>query len=143
LIKEANAKVLVDERDLWSNGQFVTAHIIARTDYLEKNPDVIKKLLDAHIDITTWINDNGEEALQIFNAELNKLMGQTIPEDEFREGISRIELTYDPVKESLFKSANDAFDIGFLGKTRPDLSEIYDVKILNEVLNKRGLQEIS
>src|SRR5918994_2046876 len=143
LIKEANAKVLVDEHDLWPNGQFITAHIIARTDYIEKNPDVIKKLLDAHIDITIWINDNGEEALQIFNAELNKLMGQTIPEDEFREGISRIELTYDPVKESLFKSANDAFDIGFLGKTRPDLSEIYDMKILNEVLNKRGLQEIS
>src|SRR5919199_5825549 len=50
LIKEANAKVLVDERDLWPNGQFVTAHIIARTDYIEKNPDVIKKLLSAHID---------------------------------------------------------------------------------------------
>jgi NitT/TauT family transport system substrate-binding protein len=84
-----------------------------------------------------------EEAIQTFNAELNKLTGQTIPEDEFREGISRIELTYDPIKESLFKSANDAFDIGFLGKTRPDLSEIYDVKILNEVLKERGLQEIA
>jgi sulfonate transport system substrate-binding protein len=142
LIKEANAKVLVDERDLWSDGQFVTAHIIARTDFIEKNPDVIKKLLDTHIDRTIWINDNPEEAIQIFNAELNKLTGQTIPEDEFREGISRIKLTYDPIKESLFKSANDAFDIGFLGKTRPDLSEIYDVKILNEVLKERGLQEI-
>jgi NitT/TauT family transport system substrate-binding protein len=128
LIKEANAKVLVDERDLWPNGQFVTAHIIARTDYIE---------------MTSWINDNTDEALQIFNAELNKLMGQTIPEDEFREGISRIELTYDPIKESLFKAANDAFDIGFLGKTRPDLSEIYDVKILNEVLKERELQEIT
>jgi NitT/TauT family transport system substrate-binding protein len=143
LIKEANAKVLADERDLWPDGRFVTAHIIARTDYIEKNPDVIKKLLDAHIDITTLINDNTEEALQIFNSELNKLTGQTIPEDELREGISRIELTHDPVKESLFKSANDAFDIGFLGKTRPDLSEIYDVKILNEVLKERGLQEIA
>jgi NitT/TauT family transport system substrate-binding protein len=143
LIKEANAKVLVDERDLWPNGQFVTAHIIARTDYIERNPDVIKKMLEAHIDMTSWINDNTDEALQIFNAELNKLMGQTIPEDEFREGISRIELTYDPIKESLFKAANDAFDIGFLGKTRPDLSEIYDVKILNEVLKERELQEIT
>jgi NitT/TauT family transport system substrate-binding protein len=93
--------------------------------------------------MTSWINDNADEALQIFNAELNKLMGQTIPEDEFREGISRIELTYDPIKESLFKAANDAFDIGFLGKTRPDLSEIYDVKILNEVLKERELQEIT
>jgi NitT/TauT family transport system substrate-binding protein len=144
LIKEANAKVLVDERDLWPpDGKFVTAHIIARTDYIEKNPDVIKKLLAAHIDRTIWINDNVEEAIQLFNAELNKLTGQTIPEDEFREGISRIELTYDPIKESLFKSANDAFDIGFLGKTKPDLSEIYDVKILNEVLKERGLQEIA
>src|SRR5687767_13095773 len=143
LIKEANAKVLVDERDLWPNGQFVTAHIIARTDYTERNPDIIKKILDAHIDMTSWIKDNRDEALQIFNAELNKLMGQTIPEDEFREGISRIELTYDPIKESLFKAANDAFDIGFLGKTRPDLSEIYDVKILNEVLKERELQEIT
>src|ERR687898_1165827 len=143
LIKEANAKVLVDERDLWPNGQFVTAHIIARTDYIEKNPDVIKKLLNAHINMTTWINDNTDEALQIFNTELNKLMGQTIPEDEFREGISRIELTHDPIKESLFKAANDAFDIGFLGNTRPELSEIYDVRILNEVLKGRGLQEIT
>ena len=57
--------------------------------------------------------------------------------------MSRIELTYDPIKESLFKAANDAFDIGFLGKTRPDLSEIYDVKILNEVLKERELQEIA
>jgi NitT/TauT family transport system substrate-binding protein len=143
LIKEANAKVLVDERDLWPNGQFVTAHIIARTDYLERNPAVIKKLLEAHIDETNWINDNPEEALQIFNAELDKLTGKTIPEDEYREGISRVELTYNPLKESLFKSAKDAFDIGFLGKTRPDLSEIYDLTILNEVLKERGLQEIA
>src|ERR687896_517808 len=143
LIKEADVKVLVDERDLWPDGQFVTAHIIARTDYIERNPDIIKKLLEAHIDITTWINDNRDEALQIFNTELNKLTGQTIPEDELREGISKMELTYDPIKESLLKAANDAFDIGFLGKTRPDLSEIYDVKILNEVLKERGLQEIT
>ena len=143
LIKEANAKVLVDERDLWPNGQFVTAHIVARTDYIEKNPDVIKKLLSAHIDTTRWINDNRDEALQIFNVELNKLTGQTIPEDELRVGISRIELTYDPIKQSLFKAANDAFDIGFLGKTRPNLSEIYDLEILNEALKERSLEELT
>jgi NitT/TauT family transport system substrate-binding protein len=142
LIKETNAKVLVDERDLWPEGQFVTAHIIARTDYLEENPDVIKKLLEAHIDETNWINNNPDEALQTFNEELDKLTGKMIPEDEYTEGISRLELTFDPIKESLFKSADDAFNIGFLGKTRPDLSRIYDLTILNEVLKERGLPEI-
>jgi NitT/TauT family transport system substrate-binding protein len=142
LIKETNAKVLVDERDLWPEGQFVTAHIIARTDYLEENPEIIKKLLEAHIDETNWINNNPDEALQTFNEELDKLTGKTIPEDEYREGMSRLELTFDPIKESLFKSADDAFNIGFLGKTRPDLSRIYDLTILNEVLKERGLPEI-
>jgi NitT/TauT family transport system substrate-binding protein len=142
LIKETNAKVLVDERDLWPEGQFVTAHIIARTDYLEENPEIIKKLLEAHIDETNWINNNPDEALQTFNEELDKLTGKMIPEDEYREGMSRLELTFDPIKESLFKSADDAFNIGFLGKTRPDLSRIYDLNILNEVLKERGLPEI-
>src|SRR5918998_407555 len=142
LIKETNAKVLVDERDLWPDGQFVTGHIIARTDYLEENPELVKKLLEAHIDETNWINDNPDQALQRFNEELDKLTGKMIPEDEYREGMSRLELTFDPIKESLFKSADDAFDIGFLGKTRPDLSRIYDLTILNEVLKERGLPEI-
>ena len=143
LVKEANAKILVDERDLWPGGQFVTAHIVARTDYLEKNPRAIKALLQAHINETNWINTNPDEALRIFNAELYKLTGQTIPEDEYRDGMSRLKLTYDPVKESLFKSANAAFDLGFLGEgSRPDLSKIYNLSILNEVLRERGLQQI-
>ena len=53
-----------------------------------------------------------------------------------------MEITYDPVKESLFKSASDAFDIGFLGDTRPDISDIYDLKLLNEVLEEKGLEQI-
>jgi NitT/TauT family transport system substrate-binding protein len=143
LIKETDAKILVDERDLWPDGRFVTAHIIARTDYLEENPDVIKKLLEAHIDETNWINENPDEALQLFNKELEEITGKMIPEDEYMEGMSRLELTFDPIKESLFKSADDAFNIGFLGKTKPDLSRLYDLRILNEVLKERGLPEIT
>ena len=52
-----------------------------------------------------------------------------------------MELTNDPIKQSLFKSAKDAFSVGFLGKTEPDLSGIYDL-ILNEVLKSKGLVEI-
>jgi len=47
------------------------------------------------------------------------------------------------LRETLIKSANDAFDVGFLGKTRPDLSGIFDLKILNEVLKEKGLQSIA
>jgi len=142
LVKEANGRIFLDERELWPDGEFVTAHIVARTDYLEKNPRIISKLLEAHIDETKWINENPREAMRLFNVELQQLTGKTIPVDEFEEGFSRMTLTWDPLKESLFRSANDAFEIGFLGDKRPDLSKIYDLTILNQVLKEKGLAEI-
>lgn len=142
LVKETDSRIFLDERDLWQEGKFVTAHIAVNTDYLQNNPEIVKKLLAAHVDQTIWINQNKEQASKVFNIELEKLTGKTIPEDEFQEAFSRMEITYDPVKDSLFKSANDAFDIGFLGDSRPDLSEIYDLILLNKVLEEKNLPTI-
>ena len=143
LVKEANARIFADERDLWPNGDFPTALIVARTDYLNNNPDVIKNLIKANIDETNWINGHQDEAIKIFNVELSKLTGKTLPEDEFKAGFSRLKLTYEPLKEALIKSASKAFDLGFLGDKKPDLSNIYDLTVLNEVLGERGLPQIT
>ncbi len=49
LVNEVGRKVLLDERTLWpSDGKFVTASM-ARTDYLQQNPDLIKKLAAAKV----------------------------------------------------------------------------------------------
>ena len=140
LVKEANGKIFVDERELWPpDGKFVTANIIARTDYLKENPDIIKRLLQAHIDKTEWINENKEQAITTFNGALKKITGQTIPEDEIRDALMRLELTYDPIKESLFKMAENAYELGYLGNggSKMDLSNIFDLTILNDILSGR------
>jgi NitT/TauT family transport system substrate-binding protein len=145
LVKEANGKIFVDERDLWPpDGKFVTANIIARTDYLAQNPDVIKKLIDAHVNETQGINNNKEQAIKEFNVQLKKLTGKELPEDVLTESLTRLEFTYDPIKESLFKSANDAYDLGFLakGKARPNLEGIYDLTVLDQVLTEKGMATI-
>ncbi len=141
LVKEANGRIFLDERELWPDGQFVTAHIIARTDYLEKNPEIISKLLEAHVEKTNWINEHQDEAVQAFNAQLEKVAVKPIPEDELEAGLSRMTLTWDPVKQSLLKSANDAFDIGFFDEN-PDLSGIYDLTLLNKILREKALEQI-
>ena len=142
LLNEANGKIFVDERDLWPpQGKFVTANIIVRTDYLNQNPDVIKKLLEAHVNETLWINQNKEKAINDFNIELKKLTGKTIANNVLSNALTKLEFTYDPIKVSLFKDANDAYDLGLLakGKSKPDLSNIYDLTILNKVLEEKGL----
>lgn len=141
LVKEANSRIFLDERELWPEGDFVTTHIIANPSYVKNNPDIIKKLLAAHVEKTEWINNNKDAAIAAFNVELEKLTGKKIAEDEFKAGFSRMTLTADPIQDSLFKSARDAYNIGFL-EIDPDLSKIYDLTILDQVLRERGLEEI-
>ena len=142
LVKEGDGKILLDERSLWPQGKFVTNNIVARTDYLQNNPDVIKKLLAANVNETLWINSNKEEAAKLLNEGIKKITGKTIPEDELKASLSRIDFTYDPLKLELLQSANNAFDVGYLGKQRPDLSGIFDTKLLDEVLKEKGLQPL-
>jgi NitT/TauT family transport system substrate-binding protein len=143
LVKEGGGKIFVDESDLWPpEGKFVTANIIVRPDYLQNNPEVIKKLLEAHINETDWINSNKIAAIESFNIELQKLTQKIIAEDVLNASLSRIEFTYDPIRLSLFQDANDAYNLGFLPEN-PDLSGIYDLTILDQVLQEKGLPTVS
>jgi NitT/TauT family transport system substrate-binding protein len=142
LVNEGGGKILVDERDLWPpEGRFVTAHLIVSPEYLKENPEVIKRLLAAHTNETQWINEHKDEVPTAFNTQLEKLTGQTIPDDVLTEALTRLEFTNDPIKISLFQSANDAYDLGFLakGEERPDITGIYDLTLLDQVLSEKGL----
>ena len=159
LKEEGKGFILVDERELWPpEGKFVTANILARTDYLKENPEIIKKLLEAHVNETLWINQklektnntetdkkNIQELAGSFNEGLKKITGKTYQEDQLEDALSRIEFTYDPLATSLNKIAEDANDLGYinLGSGRQiDLSSMYDLAPLNEVLKSKGLSPI-
>ena len=160
LVNEANGKIFVDERDLWPpQGKFVTANIIVRTDYLNQNPDVIKKLLEAHVNETLWINNhlnsdknnstfndkNINQVVNAFNNGLKKMTGKTISDDELKQAFSRMDFTYDPLKQSLYKIANDANSLGFISNSKVNklnITGIYNLQILNSVLKEKGLGTI-
>ncbi|HYA83295.1 MAG TPA: aliphatic sulfonate ABC transporter substrate-binding protein [Candidatus Bathyarchaeia archaeon] len=141
LVKEANGRIFLDERVLWPQGKYITANVIARTDYLRDNPETVKKFLATHIDETNWINSHKSQAMDIFNEQLKALTGHIIKPDELKQAWSRIEFTYDPLKPTLLKSANDSLKIGFL-RTPPNLTGIYDLTLLNTVLEQKHLQPI-
>jgi NitT/TauT family transport system substrate-binding protein len=142
LIQEANARLFLDERDLWPNRQFVTAHLIVRTSFLHEHPDAVKNWLRAHIELTDWINAKPMEAKQIVNQQIQKDTGKALPQKVLDESFSRLQVTYDPIRSSLLTSAQQAYDAGFLGRERYDLSGLYDLALLNEVLLERKAKPI-
>jgi NitT/TauT family transport system substrate-binding protein len=137
LVKEVGGKRLIDEREIWPNKQFCTAHIIVSTKFLKEHPDLVKKWLEAHCEITKWINANPQEAQTIANAEIEKLTTKKLPAEVLAEAWQMLDITINPVKSSIYTFADMAYEQGFLGETKPDLSNIYDLTILNEIANTK------
>jgi NitT/TauT family transport system substrate-binding protein len=142
LVVEAGCRVLVDERELWPNGDFVTAHVIVRREYLEAHRDVVKAWLEAHVAVTQWLLESPAEAQPLLNEEIRKLTGKALAPGVLAQAWSRMRPTWDPIAPSLFASAEAAHAAGFL-RERPDLRGIYDLSLLNEVLGAKGLPGVA
>ena len=137
LVHEAGGRIFLDERDLWPDHQFVITNLIIRPQFLKEHPDVVKNFLRVHVELTDWINKNPAQAKQIMNMELQKETGKPLAPEVLNDAFSRMSATYDPIRSSLLKSTQQAFEEGFLGRAPPDLSGLYDLTLLNEVLREK------
>jgi NitT/TauT family transport system substrate-binding protein len=142
LIKEGNGRLFLDERTLWPNGQFISAHLIVRTKFLREHPDLVKNWIRAHVELTDWINGHLPEAKKLLNQQIAKETGKALPDAVLDQAFSRMQATYDPLRGSLMNAAKSAFDAGFLGRQMPDLSSLYDLSLLNQVLAEKGKKAI-
>lgn len=142
IVQEAGGKVFLDERDLWPNGDFVTTHLIVRTKFLQEHPDVVERLLRAHVKTTQWINEHPDEAKKLLNESIKKISGAALADAIINSAWRNQKITYDPVASSLRKSAVDAFALGYLGEKQPDLANIYALEPLNKVLGELNLRPV-
>jgi NitT/TauT family transport system substrate-binding protein len=138
LILEGGGKVLVDERDLWpeTNGQYVTTHVIVRSEFLEQHPDLVKAVIAGLADAIDAIDADPATAQAAVIDQIGQITG-TPPSDEvIAKSFGNLTFTLDPIAASLQKSADDAIAAGMLDPV--DLTGIYDLTLLNEVLEARG-----
>jgi NitT/TauT family transport system substrate-binding protein len=142
LVHEAGGRVLVDERSLWPNGQFLTTELIVNTKFLQSHPDLVKTWLKAHVELTDWMNKNAPQAKQILNQQIQKETGKPLAAGVLDDAFGRMQVTYDPLREPLMRAAQSAFDAGFLGRQMPDLSHLYDLTLLNQVLAEKGKKAV-
>ena len=142
LIREGNGKMFLDERNLWPKGQFIVTNLIVSKKFLAEHPDVVKNFIRANVELTDWINGNLPEAKRLLNQQIQKETGKALSTGLLDEAFTRIEVTYDPLRNTLLTSAHSAFEAGFLGRQMPDLSGLYDLTLLNQVLAEKGKKAI-
>ena len=76
MVEEGEGRVLVNEADLWPDGDFVTTHLIVATEFLEEHPDVVKSLVQGNLAAIDFTNENPEAAQETVDA--------WVPADESR-----------------------------------------------------------
>jgi NitT/TauT family transport system substrate-binding protein len=142
LIHEGNGRLFVDERSLWPNGQFVVGLLVVNTKFLKAHPDLVKNWIRANVDLTDWINAHQTEAKKLLNEQILKETGKSLPATVLDEAFSRMQVTYDPLHSALNSAAQQAFEDGFLGRQMPDLSGLYDLALLNQVLAEKNRKAV-
>jgi NitT/TauT family transport system substrate-binding protein len=141
LVLEAGATVLVDERDLWPEGRFVTTHLIAATSLIEQRPDVVKGLVTAAVEADAFLRASPDEAKRIVNGAIANVAGRGLSSAILDEAWRQVEFTVDPIGSSLSKSVADAEALGLLPDT--DIAGIYDLRFLNQARRERNEPEIA
>lgn len=142
LIKEGGAKVLVDERDLWPEGKYVTTHLMVATKFLQDNPEVVRRILLATTQAVDFVNESPAEAQAIVNAEIEKWTTKKLGEDLLKSAWDNLTFTVDPVASSLQASATDAVALNLL-KDPGDLAGLYELGPLNGILKALGNSEVN
>ena len=143
LVEEGGGTVLVDERDLWpdTGGEYITTHVIVRTDFLNDHPDLVKAVLVGLADAIDAIAADPAKAQADVVAQITEITGSAPDAGTIATSFSHLTFTLDPIAASLKKSADDAIAIGLLEPV--DLDGIYDLMLLNDVLTQRGKPTVS
>jgi len=140
LVLEGGGKILVDEAELWPGRRFATTLLMVRTEFLRQHPDVVRRLLDAQVETTAFLNSEPEQAKPIVNESLARLTGKALPARVVDAAWERLTFTDDPVAASLRTSAAHAKKLDLLDSD--DLDGLFDLRLLNLALQGAGRPEV-
>ena len=133
LIVEGGAKTLVDERDLWPGGKFISTNLAVRTEFLKAHPGTIHKLLEGLYTTDAHLNSNPVDSQATVNAAIAQVTGKVLATSVVSGAWTHMAFSLDPLAATLKASAEHQQKLGLTSSSIP-LKGIYDLALLNQVL---------
>ncbi len=131
LIHDANARLVLDERDLWPDHKVTTTVIVARRAYLEQHPREVERILSAHLQTLAWMQTHADEARHVVNTELKRITGKALSDVVLREAWTRCDFTADPNAPSIAAFMQAQHEAGYLPAI-VDVAQLLDMRPLQQ-----------
>ena len=127
IMQNGNAEILLDYNEVFLNGDYPVAVVVASSDFMEAHPDLVEDFLSAHEDATLYINENPEHAQKIVNTEIESTTGKALSDEVIASAFSRMTIHTDLNKEAIMKFANISKEEGFIN-TIPEEEHVFKFK---------------
>lgn len=141
LVVDAGAEVLVDEADLWEDGEFPTTVLLVRADFLAEHPETVRALVAGHAASVAWLDENADAAADVINARLTADAGKGLSDAVIDRALEHVEFTVDPHADTFEQLLEDGVNAG-TSKTG-DIDGLFDLSALNAVLDESGEEPVS
>src|SRR3989440_6953334 len=119
LERDAKARVFLDDKDT------ITTWLVSSVKFLRDRRDLAKKIADANVELTKWIQQNEAEAQKLLIEELKAETRADFQPDAVAQAWKRIQFTSEVSRDLIAKSVKDGKDAGFL-KGSTDTSKLIE-----------------
>lgn len=131
LEQEGGGRVFLEESALWPEGRYVTAVLVVRRKVIRENPDLVEKLVAAHVALSERIQRDKAAVADIINDQIRQLTGKALASSVLSTAMHRVEFTAAPLENELQHAADLAHECGFL-KESPRLDGLFNLSFLNK-----------
>jgi NitT/TauT family transport system substrate-binding protein len=138
---KARGHILVDERDLWPGGKYVTTLLVVRTEFLKAHPAVVANLIKGVSQSIDLITTDEAKAADDVSKGIEKATSKPLAVDLVTASFKNITYTLDPVASSLRTDVEHAVALGILKET--PLTNIFDLAPLNAFLTAEGKPKVA
>ena len=119
LERDAKARVFLEDRDT------IATWLVSSVKFLRDRRDFAKKIADANVELTKWIQASESEAQKLLIDELKAETRADFSPDAVAQAWKRIQFTGEVSRDLIAKSVQDGKDAGFL-KGSTDTSKLIE-----------------
>lgn len=141
LVLDEGAHVLVDEADLWADGEFPTTVLLVRAEFLQEHPDIVQELLAGHVAAVQWIDENPDEAPTVINDALEAETGKRLGDAVIARALEYVSFSVDPHADTFETLVEHGVDAGT--QKEGSIEGLFDLRLLNDLLEASGSAAVS
>lgn len=128
--KETGAEVVIGWDEVAFGETLPASVMVTSGKMIDENPETVEKIIAAHKEAVTFINENPAEAQKITIKDIKETTGQGLEKDVVELAWERIGFTYEVDEDTIQQFSDSSYALKFL-KDKPDFKTLINKKFIN------------